>query len=174
MTFWLLFSLGYRRRRYTRNTEVDYTVFCCMGQSSCDLQIALCRQLRLNQSAVFNICLMLCYTRAMKIRVSVVSAVISMIGLIVAGTVVFHYLEDWTLAQSFYFSVATLATVGYGDITPTTDETRVVAALYILVGVGVFIAALTSISSRYLNNQEHQLSDNLTRRLRRSKSKRKR
>lgn len=110
----------------------------------------------------------------MKIRVSVVSAVISMIGLIVAGTVVFHYLEDWTLAQSFYFSVATLATVGYGDITPTTDETRVVAALYILVGVGVFIAALTSISSRYLNNQEHQLSDNLTRRLRRSKSKRKR
>lgn len=97
-----------------------------------------------------------------------------MIGLIAAGTIVFHYLEDWTLAQSFYFSVATLTTVGYGDITPTTDETRVVAALFILVGVGVFIAALTSIGSRYLSNQEHQLSDNLTRRLRHNKTKTKR
>lgn len=107
-------------------------------------------------------------------RTSVLSAVLSMFGLIAAGTIVFHYLEEWTLAQSFYFSVATLTTVGYGDITPTSDTSRVVAALFILLGVGVFIAALSSISSRYLVRQEHQLSDNLTRRLLRNGKSKKR
>lgn len=100
-----------------------------------------------------------------KLKTSVLSAVFSIMLLIGAGTVMFHYLEDWTWAESFYFSVATLTTVGYGDIHPTTDESRIVTALFILVGVGIVIAALTSIGSRYLATQEHQLSDSITRRM---------
>jgi voltage-gated potassium channel Kch len=104
----------------------------------------------------------------MKFKASVLSAVFSIVVLISFGTWAFRLLEDWTWAESFYFSVATLTTVGYGDIHPTTDESRVFTALFILVGVGIVIAALTSIGSRYLATQEHELSDSLTRRLRRS------
>ena len=110
----------------------------------------------------------------MKLRAPLFSAIVSIISLIAAGTFVFHHLEDWTWAQSFYFSVATLTTVGYGDIHPTSDESRIVAAIFILVGVGVFIAALTTIGTRYLSTHEHQLSDNLTRRLRHNTKKQKR
>jgi len=107
----------------------------------------------------------------MRFKASVFTAVSSILTLIVAGTVMFKQLEDWSWAESFYFSVATLTTVGYGDIHPTTDFSRVITGLYILFGVGIVIAALSSIGSRYLITQEHQLSDNLTRRLQRQLNK---
>lgn len=103
-----------------------------------------------------------------KFRLPVVSATLSIGFLIGGGTVIFRHLEDWSWAESFYFSVATLTTVGYGDIHPTSDFSRVFTAIFILLGVGVVIAALTSIGSRYLASQEHQLSDNITRRIHRS------
>jgi len=107
----------------------------------------------------------------MKFKSSVFTAVSSILFLIAAGTFMFRQLESWSWAESFYFSVATLTTVGYGDIHPTTDFSRVVTGLYILIGVGIVVAALSSIGSRYLVTQEHQLSDNLTRRLRRQLKK---
>ena len=108
---------------------------------------------------------------SIKFRTSVLSAALSIAALIGFGTWAFHVIEDWTWAESFYFSVATLTTVGYGDIHPTTDEARVFTAVYILIGVGIVIAALTSIGSRYLSAQEHQLSDNITRRIHRQEEK---
>jgi voltage-gated potassium channel len=101
----------------------------------------------------------------MKIRVSFISAVISLFSIIGFGTWMFHLLEDWTWAESFYFSVATLTTVGYGDIHPTTDGSRIATALFILLGVGIVIAALTRIGSKYLSTQEHRLSENIAHRL---------
>ena len=67
------------------------------------------------------------------------------------GTVVFHALEDWTYAESFYFSVVTVTTVGYGDIHPTNDASRMFTAFYVLFGVAVAIAVLGAIGGRYLD-----------------------
>ena len=106
-----------------------------------------------------------------QIRTSIMSAVFAIFALIGVGTWIFHSIEDWSWAESFYFSVATLTTVGYGDIHPTSDGSRVFTAIYILVGVGVVIAALTSIGSKYLSSQEHQLSNNIARRVHRSAAK---
>ncbi len=100
-----------------------------------------------------------------KIRTSVISATFSISTLIGAGTWVFHVIENWTWAQSFYFSVTTLTTVGYGDLSPSTDASRIFTSVYILLGVGIVIAALTRIGSQYLSTQEHQLGDNITRRI---------
>jgi voltage-gated potassium channel len=55
--------------------------------------------------------------------------------LIGGGSAMFHGLENWTWIESFYFTVATITTVGYGDIAPSNDETRLAASLYILFGV---------------------------------------
>jgi voltage-gated potassium channel len=101
----------------------------------------------------------------LKIKTSVISAIFSLILLIGFGTWAYQQIEGWTFGQSFYFSVATLTTVGYGDIHPTTDASRIFTAIYILVGVGVVITALTSIGSKYLNSQERELSNNITRRI---------
>jgi len=92
-----------------------------------------------------------------KLRVQVVAAASSLLGLIFAGTVVFRILEGWTWIQSFYFSVVTLTTVGYGDIHPTTDATRLFTAIFILAGVGLVLASLTVIGASLLARREERI-----------------
>jgi len=87
----------------------------------------------------------------LKIKVSVmISAVLFWI---LAGTVVFHIVEDWSWIQSLYYSVVTLTTVGYGDVVPTTDLSRLVAVVYILFGVAIMLASLTSIGRTLIENR---------------------
>lgn len=65
------------------------------------------------------------------------AAIFGLISLVVVGALIFHHLEDWTWIESFYFTVVTITTVGYGDIHPTSDESRLVAMGFILVGVSL-------------------------------------
>jgi voltage-gated potassium channel len=65
---------------------------------------------------------------------------------VIVGTVVFRWLEGWSIINSLYFSVVTLATVGYGDLHPTTDAAKLFTIVYIVFGLGVlasFISELT-------------------------------
>ena len=61
------------------------------------------------------------------------------------GTVAFHFLEGWSLLDSLYFSVITLATVGYGDLVPTTPIAKVFTMLYVINGISILLALLDRI-----------------------------
>ena len=63
---------------------------------------------------------------------------------LVIGTVVFHLLEGWSIADSFYVTVQTVTTVGFGDLSPQTLYGRIFASFFMLLGVGVVLYALTS------------------------------
>ena len=71
-------------------------------------------------------------------------------ALVLAGTLFYWRFEDWTIIESLYFCVVTLTTVGYGDLSPTTDATRIFTIVYILTGFGVLVALLTSVAQQYL------------------------
>jgi hypothetical protein len=94
-----------------------------------------------------------------KIGTQIFAAVSSLVVLIFAGSFIFHYLEDWTWIQSFYFSVVTLTTVGYGDLHPTTDTSRLIASLYILLGVAIVFASLGIIGTKYLSIREKRIAE---------------
>ena len=58
-------------------------------------------------------------------------------SLLVSGTAFFTLVENWSVLDSFYFSVTTLTTVGFGDPAPTTAAGKLFTVLYIFVGLGV-------------------------------------
>ena len=75
-------------------------------------------------------------------RVLVVSAA----GTLALGTVAYSVLEGWSLVDSLYFSVVTLATVGFGDLHPTTDVAKLFTVGYILLGLGILAAFVSELS----------------------------
>lgn len=63
-------------------------------------------------------------------------AVILVAVLLTISTIFFHLVEKWSLFDSFYFSVVTMSTVGYGQIVPVTVLGKVGVILLISSGVG--------------------------------------
>jgi voltage-gated potassium channel len=59
------------------------------------------------------------------------------VSLLVSGTVFFTLVEGWSVLDSFYFSVTTLTTVGFGEPAPATAAGKIFTILYIFVGLGV-------------------------------------
>lgn len=59
------------------------------------------------------------------------------VSLIVVGTFVYSGIEGWSLVDSLYFSVIAVTTVGFGDLSPTTDGSKLFTVLYVLTGIGI-------------------------------------
>jgi voltage-gated potassium channel len=68
----------------------------------------------------------------------------SVLAAILLGTVVFHLVEGWSILDSLYVTAQTVTTVGFGDLTPRTVFGRIFATLFMVVGVGIVLYALTS------------------------------
>lgn len=62
------------------------------------------------------------------------------------GTVVYMVLEGWSALDSLYFSVVTLATVGFGDLHPTTDLAKLFTIVYILTGLGILAGFVSELA----------------------------
>ncbi|MBK5117615.1 MAG: two pore domain potassium channel family protein, partial [Thermoleophilia bacterium] len=72
----------------------------------------------------------------------------TVVGLLVVGTIFFSLNQGWNLIDSFYFSVTTLTTVGYGDFAPTGSGARLAAVAYQLAGIGVFVLLVSELARR--------------------------
>jgi voltage-gated potassium channel len=80
-----------------------------------------------------------------------IASLLSIGGVVVYGTVGSYGLRDQfagepaTWVDAFYFVIVTIATVGYGDLTPRTPEAKVFALTVILFGTGAFTVAVGSL-----------------------------
>ena len=70
-----------------------------------------------------------------------------LVALLVSGTLFYSGVEGWSVIDALYFSVMTLATVGYGDLSPSTDLSKIFTILYVVVGVGVFLGFITKLQT---------------------------
>ena len=76
----------------------------------------------------------------MEIVTSVFALILWLIGLLLIGMIFYHFAEGWSWLDSLYFCVITLSTVGYGDLDPTTPESKVFTMIYIFLGLSVFVS----------------------------------
>lgn len=78
-------------------------------------------------------------------------------AVLVAGMTLFHLIEGWRWLDSLYFSVMTLATVGFGDFVPKTDLGKILTMLYVFFGIGMLVAIFTRLSDALLAAQREVL-----------------
>lgn len=81
-----------------------------------------------------------------------VSLTVYVIILLAAGTLFYANVEGWRLIDALYFSVTTLATVGYGDLYPKTDIGKLFTVVYIMIGVGLLLGFLGHLASHTKEN----------------------
>jgi voltage-gated potassium channel len=67
---------------------------------------------------------------------------LSLLGLVVIGTIGFMWLENWRLLDAVYMTVLTLATVGYQEVHPLSDSGRVFTIIFIMTGVSLALYIL--------------------------------
>jgi voltage-gated potassium channel Kch len=71
-------------------------------------------------------------------------------GFIIFGAVFYHFVEKLSWIDSFYFTTVTLATVGYGDISPRTDAGKVFTIFYMLIGISIFVVLARIVLGRLI------------------------
>jgi voltage-gated potassium channel len=69
---------------------------------------------------------------------------------VLIGTVGFVVVEGWPVFDSFYMTLMTLTTVGYGEVHPLTNRGRLFASFLMLVGVTTVFVSIAIIGDTLL------------------------
>ncbi len=92
--------------------------------------------------------------------------------LFMGGTYAYYSLENWSVVDSLYFSVTTLTTIGYGDLYPTNDASKMFTIFYVIGGISLVLYALSSIQQDLMKIEERvekEVMKKINRRLRSKK-----
>lgn len=73
-----------------------------------------------------------------------------------SGTVFYRVVEDWTWVDSLYFTVITLTTVGYGDLTPTRTASKLFTIVIVLLGIGLLVALIERVARYAVEDHEQR------------------
>jgi len=87
------------------------------------------------------------------IQRKVVIAVLSILFLLSIGTGVYSVLEKWHWIDSLYFTTSTLTTIGYGDLVPTHEISKLFTVIFVFSGVGIFLFSMSIITEYYFHQK---------------------
>jgi voltage-gated potassium channel len=94
-----------------------------------------------------------------RMRRRLINGSAAILFMIAFGAVGFRYFEGWSWLESFYIATETVTTVGYGDIPPVTSGGRIFAIIFMLLGVGTVLFALTNLVQSVVESEVLEVLD---------------
>jgi hypothetical protein len=76
---------------------------------------------------------------------------------LVGGSLSFMAAEKMSFLDALYFSIVTVSTVGYGDISPESPLGKIVSVLIIMAGGGAFVGVVTNATDLMIANREKKV-----------------
>jgi len=73
-------------------------------------------------------------------------------ALLLSGTFFYAHHEHWSYVDAFYFCVMTMTTIGFGDLTPTTDLSKIFTVLYAFLTIGVFVSLAAKLATAMISS----------------------
>src|SRR5215510_15683798 len=71
-------------------------------------------------------------------------------AILITGTFGFMYIEGWPMFDSFYMTLMTLTTVGYGEVHPLSYHGRLFASFLMVVGVTTVFVSIAVLGDTLL------------------------
>lgn len=78
-------------------------------------------------------------------------------ALVVSCTVMVHLVEGWGWVDAAYFAIASVTTVGYGDLVPKHDATKIFLIAYLPLGIAIGFTTLTTFGAWIVDQQRERL-----------------
>ena len=79
------------------------------------------------------------------------------IAILAVGTLGFIILEKLSFIDALYFTIVTISTVGYGDISPTNIASKIFSIVLIIIGIGTFLTIITNITQILVQRGQNRL-----------------
>ncbi|MEK7560177.1 MAG: potassium channel family protein [Patescibacteria group bacterium] len=74
---------------------------------------------------------------------------LSLLGLVIFIAALFYRsIEGWSLINSLYFAVSTASTVGYGDLTPSHEISRIFTIIFIILSTTLTLYSISLIAQK--------------------------
>ena len=82
------------------------------------------------------------------------SILFTLFAVLSGGTVFFRFVEGWGWVDSYFFTVVTISTVGYGNLVPVTTLGKIGTTVLIFGGLGVFALAVQKFANYQIQKRE--------------------
>jgi voltage-gated potassium channel len=105
------------------------------------------------------------YRKQLITRRGFIYSLVLCLAILGLGGVGFWILEPRaaTLSDGLWLAFTTAATVGYGDIVPSTHASRIFAVIVVLLGLAVLSLVTASVAAMFVETEERQIERDLMR-----------
>jgi len=83
----------------------------------------------------------------------IVALLFAVLLVLFVGVLGYSLIEGWSVFDSLYMTVITLATVGFHEVQPMSNSGRLFTIILILIGVGIAMLVLTRLSAKVIERE---------------------